>query len=55
MQLKKIRKIKNQKIKTPSRLTYPLEYNISEIRFWVKNKLVDVQKIKNSELKGVQF
>lgn len=34
---------------------YPLDYNISEIRFWVKNKLVDVQKIQNSEFKGVHF
>lgn len=34
---------------------YPLENGISEIRFWKKNELVDVQKIKNSEFKGVHF
>ena len=34
---------------------YPLDDEISEIRFWCDEKLTDVQKVKNSELKGVHF
>ena len=34
---------------------YPLNKELSEIRFWCEDKLIDVQKIKNSELKGVHF
>lgn len=34
---------------------YPLNNQISEIRFWVDNQLLDIQKIKNSDLKGVHF
>lgn len=34
---------------------YPLDAHLSELRFWRKNELIDVQKIKNSDLKGVQF
>lgn len=34
---------------------YPLNKQISEIRFWVNGELIDIQKIKNSDLKGVQF
>jgi len=34
---------------------YPLNEEISEIRFWCEAKLIDVQRIKNSDLKGVQF
>ena len=34
---------------------YPLNKDISEIRFWCDEKLIDVQKIKNSDLKGVHF
>jgi hypothetical protein len=34
---------------------YPLDDEISEIRFWCDEKLIDVQKAKNSELKGVHF
>lgn len=34
---------------------YPLNNFISEVRFWCNNKLLDVQKIKNSDLKGVYF
>jgi len=30
---------------------YPLNKNVSEVRFWCKDKLVDVQKAKNSDLK----
>jgi hypothetical protein len=32
---------------------YPLNKQISEIRFWVKGQLIDIQKIKNSDLKGL--
>ena len=32
---------------------YPLNDEISEIRFWCEGELVDTQKVKNSELKGV--
>ncbi len=34
---------------------YPLNNQISEIRFWCQGKLIDIQKVKNSELKGVHF
>ncbi len=34
---------------------YPLSNRISEIRFWCNNKLIDVKRIKNSDLKIVHF
>jgi len=34
---------------------YPLNNEISEIRFWCEEKLTDVHKVKNSDLQGVQF
>ena len=34
---------------------YPLNNTISEIRFWCNNKLIDVQKVKNSDLNIVHF
>ncbi len=34
---------------------YPLNDQISEIRFWCEGNLIDTQKVKNSELKGVHF
>ena len=34
---------------------YPLNDSVSEVRFWCNNKLIDVQKVKNSYLKGVHF
>jgi len=34
---------------------YPLNDEVSEIRFWCEGKLIDIQKAKNSELKGVHF
>ncbi len=34
---------------------YPLNDEISEIRFWCEGNLIDVQKIKISDLKGVHF
>ncbi len=34
---------------------HPLNDQISEIRFWCEGKLIDVQKVKNSEFRGVHF
>jgi len=34
---------------------YPLNKDISEVRFWCENNLIDVQRVKNSDLKGVHF
>jgi hypothetical protein len=34
---------------------HPLNDEISEIRFWCEGKLIDVQKVKTTDLKGVQF
>jgi hypothetical protein len=34
---------------------YPLDDEISEIRFWCEEKLIDVQKVKSSDFKGVHF
>lgn len=34
---------------------YPLNNRISEVRFWCDNKLIDIQKLKKSELKTVHF
>ena len=34
---------------------YQLNNSISEIRFWCNNKLIDVQKVKNSDLNIVHF
>ncbi len=34
---------------------YPLNRFVSEVRFWCNNKLLDVQKIKNTDLQGVHF
>jgi hypothetical protein len=34
---------------------YPFNDEISEIRFWCEGKLINTQKVKNSELKGVHF
>jgi len=34
---------------------YPLNDEISEIRFWCEEKLIDVHKVKNLDLQGVQF
>ena len=30
---------------------YPMDKQLSEVRFWVKNQLIDTQKMKNSDLK----
>ncbi|MFH1452551.1 MAG: hypothetical protein ABIH00_01060 [Armatimonadota bacterium] len=34
---------------------YPINNQISEIRFWRRGKLIDVQRVKNSELQLVHF
>ncbi len=34
---------------------YPLSHQMSEVRFWNKNKLLDFQRAKNSDLKVVHF
>jgi len=34
---------------------YPLNSQVSEVRFWVKDELIDIQKLKNSNLKMVHF
>lgn len=34
---------------------YPLNKDISEVRFWCNETLIDVQTVKNSDLKGVHF
>ena len=34
---------------------YPLNKEVSEVRFWCEDILIDVQRIKNSDLKGVHF
>jgi hypothetical protein len=41
--------------KTVNLRIYPSTNEISEIRFWCDGKLIDVQRIKNSDLKGVHF
>ena len=34
---------------------YPLNAQLSEVRFWCKNRLIDVQNVKISDLKTVHF
>lgn len=34
---------------------YPLNKNISQFRVWCKDELIDIHRVKNSELKGVHF
>jgi hypothetical protein len=41
--------------KTVNLRIYPSTNEISEIRFWCEDKLIDVQRIKNTDLKGVHF
>src|SRR5512136_1855162 len=41
--------------KTVNLRIYPSTNEISEIRFWCEHKLIDVQRIKNTDLKGVRF
>jgi hypothetical protein len=49
-------KIKNAHPHEPVELRiYQLNNQLSEIRFWCRNKLLDVQRVKNSDLKMVHF
>ncbi|HUT73195.1 MAG TPA: hypothetical protein VMW89_21185 [Desulfatiglandales bacterium] len=34
---------------------YPLNKHISEVRFWCDDTLIDIQRVENSDLKGVHF
>lgn len=34
---------------------YPSTTEVSEIRFWCEGKLIDLQRVKNSDIKGVHF
>jgi len=34
---------------------YPLNVTLSEVRIWCRERLVDIQKVKNSDLRGVSF
>jgi hypothetical protein len=34
---------------------HPLNDQLSEIRFWCEGKLIDVHKVKSSDLQGVHF
>jgi len=34
---------------------YPLNKDVSEVRFWCEDKLIDIQRVKNSDLTGVHF
>jgi hypothetical protein len=41
--------------KTVNLRIYPSTMEVSEIRFWSEGKLIDVQRVKNSDLKGMHF
>jgi hypothetical protein len=41
--------------KTVNLRIYPSTNEITEIRFWSDGKLIDVQRLKNTDLKGVHF
>jgi hypothetical protein len=41
--------------KTVNLRIYPSTTELSEIRFWCEGKLLDVQRIKHSDLKGMHF
>ena len=41
--------------KTVNLRIYPSTLEVSEIRFWCENKLIDVQRVKTSDLKGMHF
>jgi hypothetical protein len=34
---------------------YPLNNNISQVRIWCRDELIDIHRVKNSEFKGVHF
>jgi hypothetical protein len=41
--------------KTVNLRIYPSTRGVSEIRFWCEGKLIDAQRVKNSDLKGMHF
>ena len=41
--------------KTVNLQIYPSTIEVSEIRFWCEGKLIDVQRVKNSDLKDMHF
>jgi hypothetical protein len=41
--------------KTVNLRIYPTTIEVSEIRFWCEGKLIDLQRVKNSDIKGVHF
>jgi hypothetical protein len=41
--------------KTVNLRIYPSTIEVSEIRFWSEGKLIDIQRVKNSDLKGMHF
>ena len=41
--------------KTVNLRIYPSTLEVSEIRFWCEGKLIDTQRVKNSDLKGMHF
>jgi len=41
--------------KTVNLRIYPSTIEVSEIRFWCEGKLIDIQRVKNSDLKGMHF
>jgi len=34
---------------------YPVNNNVSQVRIWCKDELIDIHRVKNSEFKGVHF
>lgn len=51
-------KLKVNKVNPRDEVTlkfHPIKNGFCEVRFWVKNQLVDIQNIKKSDLRGVHF
>lgn len=48
-------KVNSNPYETVELRIYPLNNTISEIRFWCNNELIDVQKVKNTDLNIVHF
>jgi hypothetical protein len=48
-------KVNNNPYEIVELCIYPLDITISEISFWCNNKLIVVQKVKNSDLNIVLF
>jgi hypothetical protein len=34
---------------------YPLNKEVSEVRFWCEDTLIDIQRVKNRDLRGIHF